>query len=94
MRIISEPPSPEGLAGHSGQSALTVRSQRCRVSRNVRSTHAWGFIGRTSGKLEDEKTDNVYLISRAYQVYIPNLTVAYVRQITALPYFTPNHPVR
>ena len=54
----------------------------------------WGFIGKASGQLEDQQVSNVYLIGGAYQVWIPNLTIAYVRQIAALPCLKPKGPPR
>lgn len=56
--------------------------------------NVWGFIGKASGQPEDKQMANVYLIGGAYQVWIPNLTIAHIRQVAALPYLMPNHPAR
>jgi len=46
---------------------------------------AWGFAGRTSGQPEfkDPSLANVFLIGGKGQLWIPNLTLAYVREIEA-----------
>lgn len=46
----------------------------------------WGFAGRTSGQPEfkDPLLANVFLIGGKGQLWIPNLTVAHIRQIPAL----------
>ena len=45
---------------------------------------AW--IGKASGQLEDQDEPNVFLIGGNYQVWLPNLTMQYVKQVSALPY--------
>lgn len=41
----------------------------------------WGFAGKASGQLEDQTVSNVYLIGGAYQIWIPNLTLAHLQQV-------------
>jgi hypothetical protein len=44
----------------------------------------YGFAGSVFGQLEDQGVDNVFLIGGSYQLWIPNLTAAHVREIPAL----------
>ena len=53
----------------------------------IQSLCAW--IGKASGQLEDENEPNVFLIGGNYQVWLPNLTMRYVKQVSALPYLQP-----
>ncbi len=54
----------------------------------------WGFAGRTSGQVEDKEVAGVYLIGGGDQVWIPNLTIKYARQVAALPYLAPESGIR
>jgi hypothetical protein len=53
---------------------------------------AWGYIGKASGQLQDERVLGVYLIGGEYQVWIPGLIANDTRQIALLPYLRPNSP--
>jgi hypothetical protein len=46
---------------------------------------AWGYIGKSSGQLEDKTVANVYLIGGEYQVWIPGLTRDGVREMHLVP---------
>ena len=50
---------------------------------------AWGWIGKASGQLLDATDPQVFLIGGNYQLWLPNLTVQYIKQIAALPYLRP-----
>jgi hypothetical protein len=53
---------------------------------------AWGYIGKASGQLEDNRVSNVFLIGGEYQVWVPGLVANDVRRISLLPYLRPNSP--
>lgn len=54
------------------------------------ATGAWGYIGKASGQLKDERVSNVFLIGGEYQVWVPGLIATDIRRISILPYLKPN----
>jgi hypothetical protein len=49
---------------------------------------AWGFIGKASGQLLDEKVEGIYLIGGEFQVWVPGLIRSSIRRIWILPYLS------
>jgi hypothetical protein len=45
---------------------------------------AYGFVGKTFGQLEDKAEPKVYLIGGERQLWLPNLTPSYVREVPAI----------
>lgn len=49
----------------------------------------WGYIGKCAGQLRDSAEPDVYFIGGEYQVWIPGLRMADIRQISVVPYMLP-----
>jgi len=52
----------------------------------------WGYVGKASGQRKDESDPGVYLLGGEYQVWMPGLVANDLKQISIVPYLTPNAP--
>ncbi len=50
----------------------------------------WGYVGKAAGQLRNQDDPDVFFIGGEYQLWIPGLTAHDIRQISILPYLTPN----
>ena len=49
----------------------------------------FAFIGITAHQRRDQNDPKIFFIGGDYQVWLPGLTIHYVRQVSALPYIRP-----